>query len=45
MTADKLFGLSALSLAIGGLLTFTSWILFAIFNPGHQYYQHRGGFL
>ena len=40
MTVDKLFGLSGLSLAIGGLLAFMSWILFAIFDTGHQYYQH-----
>ena len=44
MTADKLIGLSGLSLTIGGLMTFTSWILFAIFDPGHQYYQHQRWF-
>jgi hypothetical protein len=40
MTIDKLFWLSGLSLAIGGLLTFSSWVLFAIFDPGHQFYLH-----
>ena len=39
MTTDKLFWLSGLSLVIGGLLTFSSWVLFAIFDPGHQFYN------
>jgi hypothetical protein len=40
MTADKLFWLSGLSLILGGFMTFMAWILFAIFDPGHQFYQH-----
>ena len=40
MTADKLFWLSGLPLILGGFMTFTAWILFAILDPGHQFYQH-----
>jgi hypothetical protein len=44
MTTDELFWLSGLSLAIGGLLNLLSWILFAIFDSGHQFSQHSRWF-
>jgi len=40
MTVGNLFSLSGLSLILGGLMAFTGWILFAIFDPGHQHYQN-----
>jgi hypothetical protein len=40
MSAEKLFWLSGLSLILGGSMTFMAWILFAVFDPGHQFYQH-----
>ena len=44
MTADKLFWLSGLSLVLGGIMTFMAWILFAILDPRHQFYQHSRWF-
>ena len=40
MIADKLFWLSGFSLTLGGCLTFMGWIMFAILDTGHQFYQH-----
>ena len=40
MTIEQLTRLSGLSLALGGLLGATGWLLFALLDPNHSQYSH-----
>jgi hypothetical protein len=41
MTSEELIWISGLSLSIGGFLTTTGWICFAIIDPSHRNYRQR----
>lgn len=40
MSTEQLLKLSGLSLALGGMLAATGWLLFAWLDPNHAYYTH-----